>query len=227
MTVRKKHLSTFAADAEGSNSGQEGAPPEGESNDSGAQADESANGESQQPEGLGDAGKKAIDAMKAERNQAREDVKRLQAEIAQLKAKEEGREAEYKAELERQKVTDEALEKANTRIVKAEVRALAAGKLADPNDALQFLDLSSVEVSEDGAIDTAVIEQLIADLLTSKPYLAAQSGNRFQGDADSGPRNVGKQARQLTHSDLERMTPEQVNQARKDGLMDRLIGVIK
>jgi hypothetical protein len=226
MTVRKKHLFTFSAEAEGSNQLPEGAPPEDADIDSGANTDDSANSE-EQPVGLGDAGKKAIDAMKAERNQAREDAKRLQAEIAQLKAKEEGREAEYQAELDRQKVNDEALAKANTRIVKAEVRALAAGKLADPNDALQFLDLSSIEVSEDGAIDAAVVEQLITDLLTSKPYLAAQSGKRFEGEADGGPRNVGKQARQLTLTDLESMTPEQVNQARKDGLMDRLIGANK
>lgn len=224
MTLKKKHLFSFAAEAEGGNEQQEGEKPDVQGSNDGAKQDDSANGENQ-PEGLGDAGKKAIDAMKAERNQAREDAKRLQAEVAQLKAKEEGREAEYQAELERQKVKDEALEKANTRIVKAEVRALAAGKLADPNDALQFLDLSSVEVSEDGAIDIAVVEQLIADLLTSKPYLAAQSGKRFEGQADGGPRNVGSQTRQLTQAELSELTPEQINKARKDGQLNHLLGI--
>lgn len=226
MTLKKKHLFSFAAEAEGGNEQQEGEKPDVQGSNDGAKQDDSAIGENQ-PEGLGDAGKKAIDAMKAERNQAREDAKRLQAEVAQLKAKEEGREAEYQAELERQKVKDEALSKANDRIRKAEIRAIATGKLADPNDALQFLDLSSLEVSEEGAIDTALAEQLITDLLTSKPYLAAQSGKRFEGNADGGPRNVGDGKRQLTQSDLESMSPEQVNQARKDGLMDRLLGITK
>lgn len=223
MTVTKKHLFTFSAEADGGSQQADDSVSDATAGEIGANTDDAQSGDSK-PEGLGDAGKKAIDAMKAERNQAREDAKRLQAEIAELRAKEQGREAEYAAELERQKVNDEALAKANDRIRKAEVRALAAGKLADPNDALQFLELSSIEVSEDGAIDANVVNALITELLTSKPYLAAQSGKRFEGDADGGPRNVGNQARQLTLTDLESMTPEQVNKARKDGLMDRLIG---
>lgn len=223
MTIRKKHFIAFAADADGS-SGPPNDPKQVEDEaPKGANADDSENSDNQ-PADLRDEGKKAIDAMKAERNQAREDAKRLQAELAQLKAKEEGREAEYQAEQERQKVKDDALALANDRIRKAEIRALATGKLADPNDALQFLDLSSIEVSDDGSINSALAEQLITDLLNSKPYLAAQSGKRFEGNADGGPRNVGDSKRQLTHSDLERMSPEQVNQARKDGQLDRLVG---
>ncbi len=223
MTIRKKHFIAFAADADGS-SGTPNDPKQVEDEaPNGANTDDSENSDNTPPD-LRDEGKKAIDAMKAERNQAREDAKRLQAELAQLKAKEEGREAEYQAEQERQKVKDDALALANDRIRKAEIRALAAGKLADPNDALQFLDLSSIEVSDDGSINSAIAEQLITDLLNSKPYLAAQSGKRFEGNADGGPRNVGDSKRQLTHSDLERMSPEQVNQARKDGQLDRLVG---
>lgn len=176
-------------------------------------------------EGLRDAGKKAIDAMKSERNQAREEAKNLKAELEALRARDEGREAEYQAELERQRVKDEALAEANQRILKAEVRAAAAGKLADPTDALQFIDLSSFEVSSDGVTDAAVIVQAIDELLKDKPYLAAQSGSRFQGDADSGPRNVGGAIRQLSQSDLDGMTPQEINVARKAGQLDRLLGV--
>lgn len=179
----------------------------------------------QQVDGLGDAGKKAIDAMKAERNQARDEKKRLQAELDALRAAAEGREAEHKAEIERQQVKDEALAEANMRILKAEVRAGAAGKLADPTDALQFIDLSSFEVSNDGVVDTAVIAQAIEELLKGKPYLAAQGGSRFQGDADSGPRNVGGSTRQLGQSDLDGMTAQEINDARKAGQLDKLLGV--
>lgn len=224
MTLRKKHLFTFAADADGS-SGTPNDPKQGEDEaPNGANPDEPDNSDNQ-PADLRDEGKKAIDAMKAERNQAREDAKRLQAEIAQLKAKEEGREAEYQAELERQKVKDEALAQADDRIRKAEIRALAAGKLADPNDALQFLDLSSIEVSDEGAIDSALAEQMIADLLNSKPYLAAQSGKRFEGNADGGPRNVGSQTRQLTQADLVGLSPDEVIAAKTAGQLNQLLGI--
>lgn len=181
--------------------------------------------EPEQVDGLGDAGKKAIDAMKAERNQARDEKKRLQAELDALRAAAEGREAEHQAELERQRVKDEALAEANMRILKAEVRAGAAGKLADPTDALQFIDLSSFEVSNDGVVDTDVIAQAIEELLKEKPYLAAQSGSRFQGDADSGPRNVGGSTRQLGQSDLDGMTAQEINDARKAGQLDKLLGI--
>lgn len=109
------------------------------------------------------------------------------AELAALKAQVEGREAEHKATLDAQRVKDEALSAANQRILKAEVRAAAAGKLNDPQDALRFLDLSGFEVGPDGDVDGETVAAAIDDLLKNKPYLAAQ-GVRFQGGADGGAR---------------------------------------
>lgn len=137
---------------------------------------------------LGDAGKKALDAMKTERNAARDAQRQLEADLAALKAQVDGKEAEHQAQLAAQKVQDEALAKANDRILKAEVRVAAATKLADPADALRFIDMSSFEVGDDGAVDGAAIAKAIDDLIASKPYLAAQ-GRRFPGSADNGPRN--------------------------------------
>ncbi|MGH3997483.1 MAG: hypothetical protein ACRDTJ_08480 [Pseudonocardiaceae bacterium] len=114
-------------------------------------------------------------------------AKELEAELAKL----QGREAEYQAAQEAQRVKDEALAAANTRIVKAEVRAAAAGKLNDPADALAFIDLTSFEVTEDGAVDSAAMEAAVTDLISKRPYLAAQGG-RFQGSADGGARNDTK-----------------------------------
>jgi len=138
---------------------------------------------------LGDAGKKALDAMKAERNAAREAAKTAADELAALKAQAEGREAEHKAQQEAQRVKDEALAAANERILKAEVRAAAATKLADPADALRFLNLSDFEVGADGEVDASQVAKAIDDLIKSKPYLGAQGGQRFQGSADGGARN--------------------------------------
>lgn len=181
--------------------------------------------ETQEVEGLGDAGKKAIDAMKAERNEARAEQKRVMAELEALKAAAEGREKEHQAELERQKLKDEAIAEANQRVLKAEVRAAAAGKLADPADALKFIDFSSFEVTEEGSVDASGIADAIEVLLKDKPYLAAQSGKRFEGEADGGPRNVGGQLRQLTQSDLDGMSSQEINDARKAGQLDSLLGI--
>jgi len=136
---------------------------------------------------LGDAGKKALDAMKAERNEAKAAAKQAADDLAALRAQVEGREAEHKATLDAQRVKDEAFSAANQRILKAEVRAQAASKLNDPKDALLYLDLSGFEVGEDGEVDGDAVAAAIDKLITDKPYLAAQ-GTRFKGEADGGAR---------------------------------------
>jgi hypothetical protein len=139
-------------------------------------------------EHLGDPGKKALDAMKAERNAAREAAQTAQAELAAERAKAAGKEAEHAAQVAAQKVQDDALGLANTRILKAEVRVAAATKLSDPADALLYLDLTKFEVGENGEVDGKAVAAAIDDLIKTKPYLAAQ-GKRFQGNGDGGPRN--------------------------------------
>lgn len=140
-------------------------------------------------EHLGDPGKKALETMKAERKAAKEEAARIKSEFEAYKAKQEGKEAEHQAQLERDRVQADALAKANERILKAELRAAGAGKLADPADALRFLDLGEFEVNENGEVDAAAVSAAIDDLVKNKPYLAAQGGKRFQGGADGGPRN--------------------------------------
>lgn len=59
------------------------------------------------------------------------------------------------------------------RAVAAEVRALAAGKFADPADAAHFLNLKDfISDDEEGDIDTASIQSALDALLTAKPHLA-------------------------------------------------------
>lgn len=178
---------------------------------------------------LGDAGKKALDAMKAERNADREARKALEAEFAAFRAKAEGKEAEFAAQQEAQRVRDEALAAANDRILKAEVRAAAASKLADPQDALRFLDLSAFEVGSDGEVDSSQVAAAIDDLITSKPYLAAQGGQRFQGSADGGARNGAAQPTQLSQQDVKRLAAEgrheEINKAREEGRLNELLGI--
>lgn len=173
---------------------------------------------------LGDAGKKALDAMKAERNAERQARKALEDQISELRAKVEGREAEHAKAVEAQRVKDEALAAANARILKAEIRAAAAGKLNDPTDALRYIDTSAFEVDADGNVNADDIAAAVSSLIQSKPYLAAQGG-RFQGGADGGPRNEDtSKPRQLTRDDMTRMTPEQIAQAEANGQFDQLLG---
>lgn len=158
-------------------------------------------------EHLGDPGKKALDEMKAKWKSAEALARENSEKLAALQAQVEGKEAEHQASLAAQRVRDEALAAANQKILKAEVRAAAAGKLADPADALLHLDLSSFEVGDDGAVNSADIVSALDNLVTTKPYLAAQGGTRFQGSADGGARNDTPPA----------TLPEQIATAEKAG----------
>lgn len=74
-----------------------------------------------------------------------------------------------------------------TRIVRSEVRALAGGKLNDPADAVNLLDLSSFELDDDGRLDEKKVAAAIDKLLEDKPYLAA-NGTQRRTNFDAGPR---------------------------------------
>ncbi|WP_211358991.1 hypothetical protein [Nesterenkonia populi] len=146
----------------------------------------------------------------------------LKQQLEEAQAKLEGREEEFKQTQAQREAEAEALQKANERIRQAEVRAAAAGKLNDPTDALRLLDLSSFEVGDDGAVDGDAIQSAIADLITQKPYLAAQGG-WSQGDGIGAGRKDSRPS-QLSQSDLSGMSPAQINTARAEGRLDDLLG---
>jgi hypothetical protein len=175
-------------------------------------------------ESLGDPGKRALDAMKAQRKAAQDEARAYKAELDALKAQAEGREAEHAAEIERQKIKDEALSAANTRILKSELKAAATGKLADPTDAALFIDLSQIAVSEDGDVDSEALDAAISELLTRKPHLAAKQG-RFTGPADQGGVRQDAKPRQLSEADIAGWSPAQINQARREGLLNDYMGI--
>lgn len=81
----------------------------------------------------------------------------------------------------------EATAAANRRIVTAEVKAIAAGKLADPTDAVRLLDLEEFVLNDDGEVDTKAVNDAVTRLLKEKPYLAADT-KRKHGDGDQGAR---------------------------------------
>lgn len=173
-------------------------------------------------EALGDAGKKALDTMKAERKAATDRARAAEAELEALKAQMAGREQEHAAEVERQRAKDEALAAANQRILSAELKAAAKGKLADPADAHLFIDLKQFDVSDDGDVDTDALNTAIDELISRKPHLAA-TAKRFDGSADGGAKkDAGVQ--QVTRDELKSMTPEQIVAAEAEGRLKNLLG---
>jgi hypothetical protein len=190
--------------------------------------------EAVKPEGapdLGDAGKQAIDRMKAERNTERDKRRQLEAEIAELKKPKpvDGEQPDIQAllSIERDKIraeqmTDKALDK---------IEARAAKLFANPEDARMFLEGKVKDFVDGGKVDVAQIDEALADLLKERPYLAvAQGGKRFEGSGDGGPKGeAGKP--QLTKADLERMSKagdtDGINAARIAGQFDVLLGIKK
>ncbi|WP_228979700.1 hypothetical protein [Streptomyces sp. DH12] len=180
--------------------------------------------EGDDPEGadqLGDPGKKALDSMKDRWKAERERRRELERQLAERDKPADGDQPDPEAIV--RQAEQAAMAKANERIVRAEVKAAAAGKLADAADALRFLDLSQFEVDADGQLDAEEVADAIDDLLKTKPYLAAQSGKtpRFHGTADSGARKGTGRPAQLTEADVKRLAAEGKNaeilKAREEG----------
>lgn len=180
--------------------------------------DESTDTTPEGAEALGDAGKKALDAMKAER-------KTLKAELRELKsllAERDKPDSDTADSPDVDAIRREATQAANSRILKAEIKAAAAGKLNKPEDALLFLDLSAFDVSESGDVDAEEISDAIADLIKERPYLGPATAPKFQGTGDGGAARKASGPSQLTREDLKGMSPDAIVQARKDGRLSNL-----
>ncbi|MFE4717846.1 hypothetical protein ACFRLW_15730 [Streptomyces sp. NPDC056728] len=175
---------------------------------------------------LGDAGKKALDAMKARWKTERDARRKLEEERdARATPKPSGDTDQADAAEIKRQATRDANAKANARIIKSEIRAAAAGKLADPSDALAHLDLKSFEVDDNGDVDAQELADAIEDLLTRKPYLAAKAVSRFQGTGDGGAARKASGPSQLTREDLKRLSPAAINKARLDGRLNKVLGI--
>lgn len=139
----------------------------------------------------------------------------------------QGKEAEYEKAKQLEQINADAVAKANQRVLKAEVRAAASGKLTDPEDALRYLDLAKFEVGENGEVDSTSIATAIDQLLESKPYLgkAETTPSGVQIKPPSGTRDGDNHKGQLTRDDLKTMTPQQIVEAQNKGQLDDLLGV--
>ena len=210
---------------------------EEEENQSQGQSEQD-NAQEQQPNGVtpdadNTEGTPAGEQQEQQAQPTAEDVKKLKEALAKerstnkLTAKEL---ATLKAERDAQNKTPEeqALEaarregetaaekRANERLVKAELKAAAKGKLNNVADALVFIDVSAIEVGEDGEVDADALESAIDTLLTERPYLGAAAPKRFQNGVDQGPGKSGA-PKQLTRAELANMSPEAIVAAEEKG----------
>lgn len=120
---------------------------------------------------------------------------------------------------------DATIASLNNLAVSATVQASATGRLVNPADALRFLDISDITVSEDGRIDTKTIDERIDTLVKEHPYLAQGGNNAGQTGIipPSGTRDGDHETGQLKREDLKNMTPEQIEQARLKGRLSDLL----
>lgn len=135
---------------------------------------------------LGAGGKAALASERESRKAAEKAARQAQAELEKVKRQQMGEQERAIAEA-RDEAKREALTAANERLLKAEVRAAAAGKLADPSIAVRLLDLSEFDVSDDGDVDAKALTKAIDGLVKQYPALAAKSAT---GDGDAGARRA-------------------------------------
>ncbi|WP_405925418.1 hypothetical protein [Streptomyces sp. NBC_00035] len=147
---------------------------------------------------LGDAGKKALATMKAERAAAKKAAAAEKKRADELAAQVAEFQDRDKSELEKATAKAERLEAkaatATARAVKAEVKVLAAG-FADSDDAVVHLQAKMAGyATDDGEVDTETIKADLADILERKPHLRKQTA------AADPPPEPGKQTPKPDHS---------------------------
>ena len=162
-------------------------------------------------------------ALKAERL-ARREAERKARELETERDNASKEPAEQALDQARREAAAEATGAANKRILRSEVRVAAKGRLADPGDALVYLNLEEFEVGEDGEVDSEAIEDAISDLLKRKPYLAADTGEKFRGGVDQGAKGKQAKASQLSKAEIEKLSPAELMKAYQEGRVDQLIG---
>lgn len=117
---------------------------------------------------LGDPGKRALENERKARRDAEKELKALRTKVREFEDRD-------KSDLERAQSRAAELEQqvaaAQSRAVRAEVKAQASATFADPDDAAAFLDLSKY-ADGDGEIDAEQIAADLSELLERKPHLA-------------------------------------------------------
>ena len=98
-------------------------------------------------------------------------------------------------------------------LAEARLRSAAAGKVADVDALIELVDINRF-VTDDGVDDASIAATI------ERFSKVAQASPKFD-KVELGAQ--GERPRQLTRDDIKSMTPEQVNEARRKGLLDALL----
>jgi hypothetical protein len=158
---------------------------------------------------LGEGGKKALQAERDARATAEKRVAELEAKLTPKptekprdKGGDKGDATPPDVEAIKKEIREEITADSNARLIKAEVKAAAAGKLADPSDAPRFIDLTKLKVGADGEVDAKAVKKAIDDLLKDKPYLAGKQpwGDVGGGGHETAPADIEPGMDRLRHA---------------------------
>lgn len=107
-------------------------------------------------------------------------------------------EQEKAVEAARREGETSALERANSRLLNAEARALAAeAKFRNPALAVRAIDLAGVKVSDDGSVDAEAVKAKLKELSDAEPYLVDDGKAKAKPDPSQG-RGTGSSGSRLT-----------------------------
>lgn len=176
------------------------------------------------PEPLGEGGKAALAAERKARADAEKAAKALQKRLDDIEAL-NMTEQDRAVAAARAEGMAEAQRAASERILRTELRAAATGKLADPSDALAHIDLSTIDVSDDGTVDTDAIASAIDALVAAKPYLAGATPTPPPPGVPTGARPGTSEVPQLDAAAVKAMTPDQIVEAKAKGQLNDLLGI--
>jgi len=114
------------------------------------------------------------------------DYDATKAELESLRIQQMSEQEKAVADAVRTAVADTTAQ-AEARIKRAELKALAAGRLNDAEDAVRYIDPAALPLDDSGRLDEGKARSMIEALVTERPYLAQQvDARRFAGGADAG-----------------------------------------
>jgi hypothetical protein len=201
--------------------------PTGEPNDDGEGEGESA---TDAKNALGDAGKKALDAMKEKWRTERDARKAAEDKLAAASKPKPAEGEPLDVDALRKQIRDESRAEVLRERTLDKIEAKAAGRFRDPEDALLRLGRNVDEFIDGDKIDLAAIEDALVELLDKRPDFGVTQGEpkRFKGTADGGAKGTAGKP-QLTEADVKKLSAagkhDEINKAREAGQLDKLLGI--
>lgn len=141
---------------------------------------------------LGAPGEKALEHWKTRAKAAEAKAKEAAALSKEVEELRDAKRTELERAVERARKEGEtqALQNANSKIVRLTIRSLARETFADPSDA-DVIDAAQFEVDDDGNVDEKAVSEALAALLKEKPhYRKATDSKKTSGSADQGARGA-------------------------------------